>query len=507
MAILFDGVDDYLAVGTGDIITIGSPISIFVRLKVIAFTGGAYDRILHRRNTTSAAAGFSFEIGPGGDIGLAVDGAGALEAFSDAGAIALDTEYSIVLTWDGGTAAANINVYVNGTEAIQGFYEANGSVLVSLASQPTSIGRKSDDTTYANFLYRELAIFDRVVSAGEIATLSSNPQLDAIKAMSGLVRYFPMNDGADGTSADGDAIVDFSPNATNATGVDGANNTGLTWSGTRKTVSAQIITSNLPTIGAKKVTKLPSAQTITTSLPTIVKKVNKTANAQVISSNLPTPTVSAGGSTTVAVNALVITSALGTATPKVTKIDAGQTIQSNLPSVVKSVTKSASAQTIQSNLPTVGKEVRKLPDALTIQTNQPAVTLSGVVNKTVIVDALVITSNLPTVSKGVTKLPEGMTISSAMGGVTPKVATDVSAFQLLASLPGVTIAGGSTNATFISDAFVIRSILATPNIAIFPQVFKRYAKHSQPKNISKNSQPRNISKHQPDFEVTKGGIN
>jgi len=49
-----------------------------------------------------------------------------------------------------------------------------------------------------------------------------------LKSAGGLVGYWPLDDSPDGTSGDGDTFVDRSGTGNNGTGVDGANNTGLT---------------------------------------------------------------------------------------------------------------------------------------------------------------------------------------------------------------------------------------------------------------------------------------
>lgn len=318
-----------------------------------------------------------------------------------------------------------------------------------------------------------------------------------------------------------------------------------------KIVSALTIQSNLPSV-LEMVTKLPSVLTIQSNQPSITERVTKTPNAFLITPTQPTPTLlNTSVHRTVSVSPLIITSSIIAPRPNVKIFPTAQSILSQLASPTKQVIKLASALSAVFNLPTITEKVTILPNSqiitavvnsptvdvgspnrtvqasaliLTsalgtptknvtktdngqvIQSNLPIVTVSQTADKTVSVDALTITSNLPSVSKECRKLPAGMTLASAMGGVTPKVSTDVSAFQLLASLPSVTISGGSLSTTYLADAFVIRSILATPNVAIFPKEFKRYAKHNQPKNSARHEVTKNISKHDQDKIVAKGGL-
>ena len=72
---------------------------------------------------------------------------------------------------------------------------------------------------------------NHVLTQAEVTTLATSSIAGAGLNIGGgtLAQYLPINDGVSGTSADGDTIKDMSGNAANAVGVDGANNTGLTW--------------------------------------------------------------------------------------------------------------------------------------------------------------------------------------------------------------------------------------------------------------------------------------
>lgn len=92
------------------------------------------------------------------------------------------------------------------------------------------LGRDGD----VNFLVgciEEVYVWSTDLTAAEIE-LIHNAKVKGIglgiKSVN-LVAYYSMDDGPDGTSADGDTIRDGSGNGNNGTGDDGGNNTGLTF--------------------------------------------------------------------------------------------------------------------------------------------------------------------------------------------------------------------------------------------------------------------------------------
>jgi len=79
-------------------------------------------------------------------------------------------------------------------------------------------------------LIDDVRIYNRALSAVEIEIIAKGRlKYDSLTTPgNGLVGYWPLDDSPDGTSGDGDTFVDRSGNGNNGTGVDGANNTGLT---------------------------------------------------------------------------------------------------------------------------------------------------------------------------------------------------------------------------------------------------------------------------------------
>ena len=87
------------------------------------------------------------------------------------------------------------------------------------------------DTVFAKGAISEVGVYNVELSLTDIQQLS-NSHIKYIPFQiqpANLRGYWPMDDGIDGTSADGDTVRDLSENGNDGTGDDGANNTGLTW--------------------------------------------------------------------------------------------------------------------------------------------------------------------------------------------------------------------------------------------------------------------------------------
>jgi hypothetical protein len=106
----------------------------------------------------------------------------------------------------------NLAVTKGDTYRLGAFYQGGGS------------------SDFATAEITDLVVWDTGLSATDVSELYSK-----IKGMARQIKpanildHRPLNDGPDGTSADGDNIRDLSVNRNTGTGDDGANNTGLTW--------------------------------------------------------------------------------------------------------------------------------------------------------------------------------------------------------------------------------------------------------------------------------------
>ena len=133
------------------------------------------------------------------------------------------------MTWDGSITATNVHIYIDGTE-ITYAVQTNGVNLYDNAAGDLNIGSNAVGASF-NGIFREVAIFNKVLSADEISSLATRPVRNVPKEIGNDIRYWKAVDGVSGTSADGDTITDFGTGGVNCTGVDGANNTGLSWGG------------------------------------------------------------------------------------------------------------------------------------------------------------------------------------------------------------------------------------------------------------------------------------
>lgn len=141
------------------------------------------------------------------------------------GTFGINTWAHAALTWDG----SNAYMYANG---VQDTYTTAGGTD-NVAEQDLYIGA-SPDLSISRFykgMVDELAIYSVALSQSEINQLY-NPRIKHMPLQiqnANLQAYWAMDDGAHGTSADGDSLIDLSGNNNNGVGNDGANNTGLTW--------------------------------------------------------------------------------------------------------------------------------------------------------------------------------------------------------------------------------------------------------------------------------------
>lgn len=110
------------------------------------------------------------------------------------------------------------------------FFNSSDASSIPDYSSPLFIARTNG--VYGNLIVNDVAIWKGVAVSGAELSLSYNSRVKHMPLQIqplNLVAYLPMDDGQDGTSADGATVSDMSGNGNNGTGDDGANNTGLTW--------------------------------------------------------------------------------------------------------------------------------------------------------------------------------------------------------------------------------------------------------------------------------------
>lgn len=242
MAIEFDGVDDFLNCGTDDVVPEDADYSVYWRGKINSLA--VDDAVLFFKvgsGVGAEAMGFRIDA-PNGELRFWKEGTVYLGVITTT-QVTVGAEVVIIATVVGGTAATGVHLYINGTEASYGT-QTDGVVLVDSAGGNFQLGCKPVAGDPVNGIIREAAVFTGILSAGSIATLSQLQTKNVPLSIAGCIRYFRLDDGEDGTSADGDTIVDATGTA-NATGDNGANNTGLTWR-----IAKGIMTANSGSWGA-----------------------------------------------------------------------------------------------------------------------------------------------------------------------------------------------------------------------------------------------------------------
>ena len=228
----FDGTDDYVN-GADSFYSNTLTISAWIFIEAVP-TSGSEKPIVHKRNSSGVTAGvneWDFNIG----YGSATNSFLAFFAWSSSAATIINvntsanptllknTWYHVVARCDGTDA----DVLIDGieTDGAQTGTIRNAVSLIQIGSM-----NSSNTNRYFNGLITEVAIWNVYLTDDEIGQLKKHIRGKPLQVRSGNLKiYLPMNDGTVGTSADGDTVADKSGNGQNGTGVDGANNTGLSW--------------------------------------------------------------------------------------------------------------------------------------------------------------------------------------------------------------------------------------------------------------------------------------
>lgn len=230
----FDKVDDVVNCGTSDtLFTENGAITISAWINPTDLGENSSGRIVDRSGSTS---GPEIQLAGTATLRFDANGTTVLVRKSSNNVITTETWQHILMTWDGSTTASNVHIYVNGTETS---YQTttNGASLTDNSGQSLLIGNDSSNARTFNGIITEVAIWNMVLSAPQIALLASSkvkriplqlsdPDADGVQE---LVGYWTMDEGVDEKSADLDTARDLSGNGNDGNPDNGANNTGLTW--------------------------------------------------------------------------------------------------------------------------------------------------------------------------------------------------------------------------------------------------------------------------------------
>ena len=210
MAIIFDN-DDIIPFGYRSSLDISGPITFSCWVKTIST---AIQYIIMGFNTASPFNGYAFVIGQGGIAGS-------------------------ISFWDGGSGWNVSNVTVHdgfwhmatitweGTNA-KFYKDGVFDVSRTVGSITTFNGNKQFGRTSFSFIgnLSDMRIYNRVLAPSEIFILY-NSKLKNFSITKGLVGYWPLNEGVNGSSANNRQIFDLSGNENHGIANNGANGTGL----------------------------------------------------------------------------------------------------------------------------------------------------------------------------------------------------------------------------------------------------------------------------------------
>lgn len=222
MAIEFDNVDDFISLGNPASLKLTGNMTITAWVKLNNIPSSTMDVITkYSAGDRSYFFRINEDAGPGLWRFYFIAGRNGVNA-TTFGAISADTWYFVVGMVDG----SNNKISVNG-----GTFNTNTRSAPVGGNDRVDIGASNGVSLFWDGQIDELAIWSKALSDNDIADLYNSK----IKGMplqvqpANLVAYWPMDNGPDGASADGDTIRDLSGNGSDGIGDNGANNTGLTW--------------------------------------------------------------------------------------------------------------------------------------------------------------------------------------------------------------------------------------------------------------------------------------
>ena len=173
-ALNFDGVNDYINVGSGSSLDNLGPMtaSAWIYAKSSG-EGGLTGRIFDKCMTGGSNNCWIFYQTTGGVGGLTfyVDGSTILRRISSNGVIQYNKWHHVLVTWDGViTTAASVHIYVDGNEVTY-TTTTNGASRTSDAIESLIIGNTIDSNRTWDGLIDEVRIYNRALSPDEVKRL------------------------------------------------------------------------------------------------------------------------------------------------------------------------------------------------------------------------------------------------------------------------------------------------------------------------------------------------
>jgi len=162
-----------LTCGTVDnIMTENGALTISVYVCPDGFGGGGLGRIVERGTLGVSGARFTVQT-TNSTMLFAVAGSTQLSRTAAINSITLGNCYNLIVTWDGGTLATGINIYINGIETTYSS-SVNGATLADNSTTTLHIGNSSTSARTFDGRIEELYLWSSVISSQEITQLSKS---------------------------------------------------------------------------------------------------------------------------------------------------------------------------------------------------------------------------------------------------------------------------------------------------------------------------------------------
>lgn len=195
----FDGVDDIILCGTSASIHGLGPLTYSVWINPVSTGENSLGRImtsssdvgeagfrhLHLQNSVPVANGIKFVVNHN-TLNLIKSGADGSATFG--------TWYNVAVTWDGGSANANVHIYKNGVELTYNVVDTQDGTggIVSDVGKTFGLGnRQAGDRTFSGLIAYS-HVYNRILTVGEINQVMEFPA----SITKGLVAFWPLWNGA-----------------------------------------------------------------------------------------------------------------------------------------------------------------------------------------------------------------------------------------------------------------------------------------------------------------------
>jgi len=221
-AIDFAGDDDVITLS--DLSIEATPITMYARVNINDLSADQRCIIAKHSFGTSVFA-MLWRIGTDGKIEFHTNDGTAAVAKTSTGVISVDTEYAIVITFDGTAGADKVDMYLDGVLQTLGGGVDDDTRQIQDTAIAITVARQATSNDEMSGVIHEVAFWTGVeLTAAEILILSTGDvrYLPNQIQPSNLTFYLPLDDFPDGeASINGDTFVDRSGNGNDGTGTDG----------------------------------------------------------------------------------------------------------------------------------------------------------------------------------------------------------------------------------------------------------------------------------------------